>query len=71
MINHRRRLLPAGNVGHLAEDGRNGGEMPETIEPFETFDAADWNSEEPEPPRWITNGQIPCGEPGILNGDGG
>lgn len=47
------------------------GEESETIEPFETFDASMWNGKEPEPRRWVTSGQIPCGEPGILNGDGG
>jgi hypothetical protein len=52
-------------------DGTMGEEEPETIEPFETFDASRWNGKEPEPRRWVTSGQIPCGEPGILNGDGG
>lgn len=52
--------------------GRDGtiGEEPEIIEPFETFDASNWNGKVPVPRRWVTSLQIPCGEPGILSGDG-
>jgi len=45
------------------------GEQP--IEALDTFDACEWNGKKPDPRKWITDGQIPCGEPGILNGDGG
>jgi hypothetical protein len=44
---------------------------PAEIIPFATFDAADWSGVEPDPRRWVTNSQIPLGEPGILSGDGG
>lgn len=41
------------------------------IEPLEMFDAGDWEGVPLEPRIWLTNGQIPLGEPGILSGDGG
>jgi RecA-family ATPase len=47
------------------------GEPEKPIEPFETFDAGDWQGQPIEPRRWVVHHRIPCGEPGIVSGDGG
>src|SRR6267378_7025335 len=60
------RQEPDGSLGE-----RMGSGSPKPIEPLKIFDAADWNGKETEPRLWVTIGQIPRGEPGILNGDGG
>jgi RecA-family ATPase len=41
------------------------------IQPFETFDASQWEGVPIEPRRWIAHNRIPVGEPGIMSGDGG
>jgi len=41
------------------------------IQPFETFDASQWEGVPIEPRRWIAHDRIPVGEPGIMSGDGG
>jgi RecA-family ATPase len=44
---------------------------PAEIQPFETFDASQWEGVPIEPRRWIAHNRIPVGEPGIMSGDGG
>jgi RecA-family ATPase len=44
---------------------------PESITPFEAFDAGDWEDVPIEPRRWLVSNRIPTGEPGLLSGDGG
>ena len=41
------------------------------VQPFETFDASQWEGVPIEPRRWIAHNRIPVGEPGIMSGDGG
>jgi RecA-family ATPase len=41
------------------------------IQPFETFDASQWEGVPIEPRRWVAHNRIPVGEPGIMSGDGG
>jgi RecA-family ATPase len=44
---------------------------PAEIQPFDTFDASQWEGVPIEPRRWIVHDRIPAGEPGIMSGDGG
>jgi RecA-family ATPase len=46
------------------------GQEPE-VEPFDTFDASQWEGQPIEPRQWIVKNRIPEGEPGIMSGDGG
>ena len=46
-------------------------QAPAAIQPFETFDASQWEGVPIEPRRWIAHNRIPVGEPGIMSGDGG
>jgi RecA-family ATPase len=46
-------------------------QKPLIIEPFETFDASQWEGVPIEDRRWIVHNRIPVGEPGIMSGDGG
>jgi hypothetical protein len=63
------------NSGHNGDD-HYGDPRPEPPpepepEPFATFDAGDWEGQEIEARRWAIKDRIPCGEPGIISGDGG
>jgi RecA-family ATPase len=51
---------PNGHAGPAAE-----------VLPLETFDAGDWEGQPIEPRLWVVRDRIPCGEPGIISGDGG
>jgi RecA-family ATPase len=41
------------------------------VQPFETFDASQWQGVPIESRYWIAHNRIPVGEPGIMSGDGG
>jgi RecA-family ATPase/5S rRNA maturation endonuclease (ribonuclease M5) len=47
------------------------GEPEKSIEPFKTFDLADWKGVAIETQPELVKDRIPLGEPGIITGDGG
>ena len=61
--------IPEGGDGKAIFEPVN--DRPTEIQPFETFDASQWQGVPIEPRRWIAHNRIPVGEPGIMSGDGG
>jgi RecA-family ATPase len=63
---------PDGADGEPIFEPMNGAHSaPAEIQPFETFDASQWEGVPIAPRRWIAHNRIPVGEPGIMSGDGG
>jgi RecA-family ATPase len=68
--------LPAdGEADHELANGATvatlANKQGQDVQPFETFDASQWEGVPIEPRRWIAHNRIPVGEPGIMSGDGG
>ncbi|MBI3700577.1 MAG: AAA family ATPase [Afipia sp.] len=65
-------LQPNESTDGLAEYSKLAPIVPApNIQPYETFNALDWEGVPIEPRRWIAHNRIPLGEPGIMSGDGG
>jgi AAA domain len=59
------------NGATITATAQSQGKPPADIQPFETFDASQWEGVPIEPREWIAHNRIPAGEPGIMSGDGG
>jgi RecA-family ATPase len=65
------RIPDSAEGEHIIEPLNGATTAPAEIQPFETFDASQWEGVPIEPRRWIAENRIPVGEPGIMSGDGG
>jgi RecA-family ATPase len=64
-------IPPSADGEPIVEPSNGATTAPAEIQPFETFDASQWEGVPIEPRRWIAENRIPVGEPGIMSGDGG